>query len=69
MERRHFETDEPSIRWVDGEEIHHGEIAAERLVAADSFVIVEEIAATIENESVPVDVDAVRPENSPFALG
>ncbi len=29
-------------------------------MAADSFVIVEEIAATIENGFVPVDVDALR---------
>jgi hypothetical protein len=56
-EGRDVEGAETAVGRIDVREIHQREIAAKLLVARDAFVIVEEIAAAVKDETILVDFD------------
>src|SRR5690606_26345322 len=45
---------------VEGREVHEREVAAELLVTADPLVVVEEVAAPVEDRPAAVDLDRLR---------
>ena len=60
LKRDDLECGEISGRRFDIHEIHKRQIAAIFFVPADPLIIIEEIAATIENEPLVVDFDGLR---------
>ena len=60
LKRDDFERREIAGRRFDICEIHRRQVAAIFFVAADAFIIIEEIAATIKNESLMLDFDGLR---------
>ncbi len=60
LQRRHLELDQPSVRRVYARKIHQHQIVPEFLVSLDAFVIVQEIAAAIEDRLFLVDFDPLR---------
>ena len=59
LKRDDFERREISSRRFDVREIHKGQVAAIFLVSADAFIIIEEIAATVENEPLMLDLEGL----------
>ena len=60
LKRDDLERSEISGRRFDICEIHQRQVAAIFFVPADTFIIIEEIAAAIENEPLMVDLDGLR---------
>ena len=58
--RDELEPQEPPAPGLQLWQVHEPELAPELLVAADAFVVVDEIAAAVEDEPVPVDFDRLR---------
>src|SRR6266568_9009489 len=50
---------EPAVSGVHAHEIHQSQIAAKLLVAADSFIVVDKVAAAIDDRFSPVDFDSL----------
>ena len=59
LKRDDFQRREISGPRLDICEIHQRQVAAIIFVPADAFIIIEEIAATIENEPFMVDLDGL----------
>src|ERR1019366_8952370 len=60
LKRDDLERSEVSGSRFDICEIHQRQVAAKFFVAADAFIIIEEVAATIENEPLMGDFDGLR---------
>src|SRR5689334_15769672 len=60
LQRTHRKLDQPPARDVEGEEVHEGEIGAELPVSRDPLVVVEEIAASVEDRPAGANLDRLR---------
>src|SRR6185369_7358127 len=59
-QRSHCKLDQPPARDVEGEEVHEGEIGAVLLVSRDPFVVVEEVAASVDDRPAGANLDRLR---------
>ena len=57
LQRHHLESSEHSVGGADCREVHEHEVVAEFFVAADALVVVDEVAAAIEDRPVAIDFD------------
>ncbi len=57
LERRHVEGAQTAVCGIDLGEIHERKIPAKLLETCDAFIIVQEIAATVKDETILVDLD------------
>jgi len=57
FERRHIQGQETARSSVKTHEIHQHKMAPVFLVSGDSLIIVQEIAATVQNRLISVDFD------------
>src|SRR5664279_3670313 len=60
LKHREFETRKMSGQGIETGEIHHGEIAAKFLVAANALIVIQEVAASVEDQSILVYFDGFR---------
>ena len=55
--RRHVQGKKPACPGIDLREIHESQVAAKGLVSADAFIIVQKVAAPVQDELAPVYFD------------
>jgi hypothetical protein len=60
LKHREFATRKTSGQGLETGEIHRGEIAAKFLVAANALIVVQEVAASVEDQSILVAFDGLR---------
>ena len=60
LEGYRLKSEKIPTRCVDVSEIHDGEVAAVFLVTPDTLIIIEEIAAAVQNKPAAVDLDRLR---------
>ncbi|MGX5805521.1 hypothetical protein ACWGS9_30485 [Bradyrhizobium sp. Arg314] len=58
LEGHQFERDQMASRTKVGD-IHQGKVRPELPVAFDAFIVIQEVAAAIKNEAVPVHFDGL----------
>lgn len=57
LEGNQVERDQTLASGTKVSDIHHGKIGPEFLVAFDAFIVIQEVAAAIENKPIPVHLD------------
>src|SRR5439155_23826878 len=45
---------------IDPDQVHQPQVGAERLVAADPLVVVQKVAAAVQDQALPVDLDRLQ---------
>ena len=60
LQRNQFERMEASARRIQVGKIHQGKVVTVALVTTDTFIVVQKIAAAIENETISIDFDRSR---------
>ena len=59
LKRDRFERDDIFGYGIDVSQVHQGEIAPIGFMASNTFIVVQKIAAAVENKAAPMDVDAL----------
>ena len=57
LERRDLQPTQRLVGHIEGQEVHQREISPVLFVTPDAFVVVDEVAAPVEDWLAPVDLD------------
>jgi hypothetical protein len=56
----HSELDEPSSAGIEAGEVHEAEVPGNLRFLVDALVVIEQVAAPIEDEPIPVALEGLR---------